>query len=294
MATILSILNYKGGVAKTTTTANLGTALWILGKRVLLIDTDPQCDLTFLLGFDGAAGDETFNEWFMRQNDEGTLPIYSRYSAIDNKYDGKECLYYIPSSRELRDADMVLAARKARERILKRKLKPLQEMFDYILIDCSPKESIINYNAMVVSNRVLVPIDCSSFSLKGMQTLIDSIDEVKNDEFNEDLDILGFLPVRYDRNTRISKSVIEYFENQFPEKVFATKIRKSVRFDESPLKHKTIFEHDPEGNGAADYMSLAEEITGEKRPEDWMNRAMEAWYMKHPNERPVEENSNKN
>ena len=189
---------------------------------------------------------------------------------------------------------MILAARKARERILKRKLKPLQEKFDYILIDCSPKESIINFNAMVVSNRVLVPIDSSSFSLKGMQTLIDSINEVKDDEFNEDLDVLGFLPVRYDRNTRISKSVIEYFESQFPEKVFKTKIRKSVRFDESPLRHKTIFEHDPDSNGAEDYMSLAEEITGEKRPEDWKKRALEAWYMQNPEERPVEEIPNNN
>ncbi len=292
MATILSVLNYKGGVAKTTTTANLGTALWILGKRVLLIDTDPQCDLTFLLGFDGAAGDETFNEWFMQQNDEGSAPVYVRYDAIDKRYDSKERLYYIPSSRELRDADMMLAARKARERILKRKLKPLQDAFDYILIDCSPKESIVNFNAMVVSDRVLVPIDCSGFSLKGMQTLIDSINEVKDDEFNENLDILGFLPIRYDRNTRISKSVIEYFESQFPGKVFKTKIRKSVRFDESPLKHKTIFEYDPEGNGAEDYMSLAEEITGEKRPEDWQCRALEAWYMKNPDERPIDNNEN--
>lgn len=114
MATILSVLNYKGGVAKTTTTASLGTALWILGKRVLLIDTDPQCDLTFLLGFDGATGDETFNEWFMQQSDEGDIPVYVRYDAVDNQYGGKERLYYIPSSRELRDADMMLAARKAR------------------------------------------------------------------------------------------------------------------------------------------------------------------------------------
>jgi len=145
---------------------------------------------------------------------------------------------------------------------------------------------------MVVSDQVLVPIDCSGFSLKGMQTLIDSINEVKDDEFNEDLDILGFLPIRYDRNTRISKSVIEYFESQFPGKVFKTKIRKSVRFDESPLKHKTIFEHDPESNGAEDYMSLAEEITGEKRPEDWQHRALEAWYIKNPDERPVNDNEN--
>lgn len=289
MAKILSVLNYKGGVAKTTTTANLGTALWILGKRVLLIDTDPQCDLTFLLGFDGGAGDETFNDWFMRQGDEGSIPVYSRYNSLDDKFGGRECLFYIPSSRELRDADMVLAARKARERILKRKLKPLQDAFDYILIDCSPKESIVNFNAMVVSNRILVPIDCSGFSLKGMQTLIDSINEVKDDEFNEELDILGFLPIRHDRNTRISKSVIEYFESQFPGKVFKTKIRKSVRFDESPLKHKSIFEHDPDSNGAEDYMSLAEEITGEQRPDDWKQRALEAWYIKNPDERPIEE-----
>lgn len=291
MAKVLSVLNYKGGVAKTTTTANLGTALWILGKRVLLIDTDPQCDLSFLLGFDAAAGDETFNEWFMSQDDNMVAPVYCRYKSLSPN--GKECLYYIPSSRELRDADMMLAARKSRERILRRKLKSIQEAFDYILIDCSPKESIVNFNALVVSDSILVPIDCSSFSLKGMQTLMDSIREVKDDEFNDSLDILGFLPVRYDKNTRISKSVTEYFNDQFPDKVFNTKIRKSVRFDESPLKHKTVFEYDPEGNGAEDYMSLAEEITGEVRPMDWKERALEAWYTNHPEERPCEDNNNK-
>lgn len=287
MAIVLCVLNYKGGVAKTTTAANLGTALWILGKKVLLVDTDPQCDLTFLLGFDASAGDETFNEWFMSQDESAKTPVYCRYEL-----DRDACLYYIPSSRGLRDADMMLAARKSRERILRRKLKSIQDAFDYILIDCSPKESIVNFNALVACDNILVPIDCSSFSLKGMQTLMDSIREVKEDDFNDNLDILGFLPVRYDKNTRISKSVIEYFETQFPDKVFKTRIRKSVRFDESPLKHKTVFEYDPEGNGAEDYMSLAEEITGEVRPQDWKGRALDAWYKIHPEERPCEESGN--
>lgn len=279
MAEVISILNFKGGVGKTTTAANLGTALWLLGKRVLLIDTDPQCNLTSLLGFKPNAEDDTFYEWITSDNKEYAAPIYDRY----------EGLHFIPSSRKVRDAETLLTPKMSREKIFANRLKLWKGHFDYVLIDCCPKEGLINFNSIVASDQVLIPVECSSFALQGMQTLIDTIEQVCED-FNEHICIRGILPIKYDKNTRISKSVVEYFENEFPGKMFTTKIRKSVRFDESPLKARSIFEHDVDGNGAEDYMKLAEEITGEHRPDNWKERIIDAYYTEHPEEKLEEEN----
>ena len=114
---------------------------------------------------------------------------------------------------------------------------------------------------MSASDSVLIPAECSGFSLQGMQDLLDSIQDVK-ENINDKLDILGFLVIKYDKNTRISKQTLEYFNQAYPGKIFQTKIRRNVKFDETPLKHKSIFEHSIDANGAEDYISLAEEITG--------------------------------
>ena len=259
MATILSVLNYKGGVAKTTTTANLGTALWILGKRVLLIDTDPQCDLTFLLGFDGAAGDETFNEWFMQQNDEGSVPVYVRYDAIDKRYDSKERLYYIPSSRELRDADMMLAARKARERILKRKLKPLQDAFDYILIDCSPSLGLLTVNSLAAANSVMIPVQCQYFALEGLGKLLNTIKIIQK-RLNTALEIEGFVLTMYDGRVRLSNQVVAEVRKHFEEMVFDTLIQQNVKLAEAPSYGQPVILYDAECRGSVNYLSLANEL----------------------------------
>lgn len=271
MTKVIAVLNYKGGVGKSTTTYNLGVALWILGKKVLLIDTDAQCNLSGLIGFDQTAGDSTFYEWM--KDDDVNMPIYALYDGLS----------YVPASKTLSTLEGALIGKRNRERILSKKLsaylQPNEDgnyIFDYILIDCAPKDGVVNDNAMSASDYVLIPTECSGFSLQGMQNLLFSIQDI-HDNINDKLDILGFLMVKYDRQTRISKQITEYFSNHFSNKMFKTRIRKNIKFDESPLVNQGIFEYAPDSNGAEDYMSLAEEITGAKRPSDWRDRAVKAW-----------------
>lgn len=272
---VISILNFKGGVAKTTTTVNLGMALWILGKHVLLIDTDAQCNLSGLIGFNQTEGDNTLYEWLVGESVE--MPIYERYPG----------LYYVPASKRLKSVESYLMDKRAGEMVLNKKLSPyLREredgntLFDYVLIDCSPKEGIVNDNAMCASSDIIIPAECSSFSLQGMKNLLLSIKDVKSD-LNDGLDILGFLLVKYDKNTRISKSVTEFFEKEYADKVLKTRIRRNVTFDETPLQNMSIFEYNSEANGAEDYMSLAEEISGCKRPDIWKEIAISQWNKTH-------------
>ena len=279
MATVISNLNFKGGVGKTTTTINLATALWIMGKRVLMIDTDPQCNLTNLVGFDQTENDSTIYEWITQ--DDCSIPVYEHYKGF--------C--FIPAHKKLRDIEIDLMKRKNRERILTKKLSLIKDNFDYILIDCAPKDGIVNDNAMSASDSVLIPAECSGFSLQGMQDLLDSIQDVK-ENINEKLDILGFLVIKYEKNTRISKQTLEYFNHAYPGKIFQTKIRRNVKFDETPLRHKSIFEHSIDANGAEDYISLAEEITGETRPEEWKEKILSAWLGEHPDDESVIEQLN--
>lgn len=272
MTKVICLENYKGGVAKTTSAYNLGVALWMLGKRVLLIDTDPQCNLSGMLGFNQQSGDPTLNEWL--RTDGMAMPAYEKYPG----------LYYVPSSKALRDIESFINSKVNREMFfynkkLKPYLQPQQDgtyIFDYVLIDCSPKEGLMNNNNMSASDYVLIPAECSGFSLQGMQDLLFGINEIK-ENVNPRLDILGFLIIKYDKQTRISRAVSEFFDSNYGDKVFKTKIRKNVKFDETPLQYKGIFEHAPDSNGAEDYMCLAEEITGCKRPDNWQSIAISAW-----------------
>ena len=266
MAKVISILNYKGGVAKTTTTANLGTALWLLGKKVLIIDTDIQCNLSFMFDFDQSEGDPTLHDWLLN---DCNPPIYDRY----------EGLHFIPSGLD-ETFDEKLSKLYHNEDVLRVHIQVLREHFDYILIDCAPKKGLVNVNAMNAADSLLIPVVCDSFSLQGMQTLLDSIEYIKK-RMNPNLEVEGILITKYEKNTRISKAVMSYFTNpeEFPlaNKIFKTRIRKNVKFDESPINHKSCFELDVEANGAEDYMTFAEELIGEKRPDNWKFKVLETW-----------------
>ena len=262
MTKIISFLNHKGGVAKTTTCANLATALWIMGKKVLIIDTDQQCNLSGVLGFSQKEGDPTLIEWL---KEPVPAPIYIRYDGLE----------YIPASKALRNMEAELLNKRSRETILARKLEQVKAEYDYVVIDCAPGNSVLNDNAMSASDSIIIPTECSGFSLQGMQNLLMSIKEIQQ-EIKPNLQIEGYLLVKYDKQTKIAKEVSRYFEKQSDVPTLKTKIRKCVKFDESPLGHQTIFEYAPESNGAEDYMRLAEELTGEKRPKDWKKKAIKA------------------
>ncbi|MDO5483240.1 MAG: ParA family protein [Bacteroidaceae bacterium] len=262
MAKIISFLNHKGGVAKTTTCANLATALWILGNKVLIIDTDQQCNLSGVLGFSQKEGDPTLSDWL---KEPVSPPIYIRYDGLE----------YIPASKALRNMEAELLNKRSRETILARKLEQVKNEYDYIVIDCAPGDSVLNDNALSASDAVIIPTECSGFSLQGMQNLLLAIKEIQQ-EINPELKIEGYLLVKYDKQTKIAKEVSKYFERQQEVPTLQTKIRKCVKFDESPLGHQTIFEYAPESNGAEDYMRLAEELTGCKRPKNWKTVARKA------------------
>ena len=151
----------------------------------------------------------------------------------------------------------------------------MKDEYDYVIIDCAPGDSVLNDNALSASDSVIIPTECSGFSLQGMQNLLLVIHEIQQ-EINPQLKIEGYLLVKYDKQTKIAKEVSRYFERQQEVSTLKTRIRKCVKFDESPLGHQTIFEYAPESNGAEDYMRLAEELTGQKRPKDWKNRARKA------------------
>lgn len=274
MTKVISVLNYKGGAGKTTTTANLGTALWIMGKKVLLIDSDIQCNLTFLLGFDQSEGDPTLHEWLLK---DCPPPVYDRYPG----------LHYIPTKDD-EEFENKLDKVYHREDVLRDHLELIKEHFDYILIDCSFKAGLTNTNALNASDSLLIPAECASFSLQGMTKLMDTFHQVKS-RMNKKLEIEGILYTKYMGGTRFSKKMTSYLkeDEEYAGHIFNTCIRKNVRFDESPIENKTVFEKDVNANGAEDYMLLAEEITGEKRPYDWKERILHAWLNEKPNDEEV-------
>ncbi len=278
MAKIIAVLNDKGGVAKTTTTANLGTALWLLGKKVLLVDTDQQCNLTLimdktsLLPIDDG-GPATLFEWF---NDIQRIPVFERYDGLD----------YIPSSRRMADATEYLAQKVASEKLLQKRLNMIKDAYDYILIDCIPGgKNLVNTNVLVAADAIIVPTEASFFSVQGAPNLLHFIDEVR-EGYDKELPIMGYLLVKFDRNTTLSKEVKRYYGNageNIGGPLFPIQIRRCQRCNESPGSEMTLFEYAPSSTAADDYMRLAEHIEGisvRKKnwtPEVWGKKSKEAY-----------------
>lgn len=267
MAQIIAVLNDKGGVAKTTTTANLGTALWLLGKRVLLVDTDQQCNLTQMMDKTSTRPQEdgqprTIWEWL---HDITRVPVYERYPGLD----------FIPSSREMANASEYLFQQNRREYFLSKRLNPLRQEYDYILIDCIPGgKNLINTNVLTASDVVLIPTEASFFAVQGTPNLINFINEIRTD-FEKELPILGYLLVKFDKQTTLGREVQEFYNSPSPTlggTAFPIQIRRCQRCNESPGDEQTLFEYAPESTAADDYMALAEYICGQPRQRGWIWR----------------------
>lgn len=243
-AKIITIANHKGGVGKTTSTASIGAALAILGRRVLLIDLDAQQNLTYIL----------------THNDDPELSVYDAM-VKDTELpivEVGERLSLVPASLELARAEIDMATKIAREGILRSLLADCRDRYDYILIDCPPSLGIVTTNALVASDELYIPLTAEALPLKGLTMLDDVVAEVRK-RVNPDITLGGVFFTRFN-NRKLNKEVIRMIEARYADRVFKTRIRENISLAEMPLSGKSIFEYDPKSNGAADYMALAKEI----------------------------------
>ena len=248
MGKIISVANQKGGVGKTTTTVNLSTILAKKGKKVLLIDTDPQGNATSGLGvskdvelslYDILIGDTEFDETLQE-------------TAIKN-------LKVCPSNISLAGAEVQLVSMMSREQRLKTKLDKIKDQYDYILIDCPPSLGLVTLNAFTASDSVLIPVQCEYFALEGLGQLLNTVNLVKK-HLNKNLEIEGALLTMYDARTNLSNQVVKEVKKYFDDKVYKTVIPRNVRLSEAPSYGMPITIYDPRSKGAKAYEKFAKEL----------------------------------
>ena len=253
MGRIIAIANQKGGVGKTTTSINLSASIAESGKKVLVIDIDPQGNTTSGLGVDKNELDNTIYELIL-----GECSIHE--CVLKNVIKGVSLL---PSNVNLAAAEIELIGVDRKEFILKKEVDWIKDQYDYILIDCPPSLSMLTVNAMTTANTVLVPIQCEYYALEGLSQLIHTVNLVK-ERLNPDLAMEGVVFTMYDSRTNLSSQVVENVREHFKQKVFDTVIPRNIRLAEAPSYGMPISLYDPKSAGAEAYRSLAKEILKRK------------------------------
>ena len=249
-AKVIAMCNQKGGVGKTTSTINLGAALVEYGRKVLLLDFDPQGALSVGLGVPAHDLDRSIYNVLM-ERDVGIADV-----RLKTKVDG---LDLIPSNIDLSAAEVQLVSEVAREQALKRALRPVLDEYDYIFIDCQPSLGLLTVNALTAAQGVIIPLECEYFSLRGVALLVDTIDKV-TERLNPDLSITGILATMYDARTLHAKEVFTRVVEAFGDTVFQTVIARTVRFPETTVAGEPITSWAPNSSGANAYRNLAKEV----------------------------------
>ncbi|MCR5559057.1 MAG: AAA family ATPase [Schwartzia sp.] len=248
MAKIIAIANQKGGVGKTTTAVNLSACLGKLGKRVLLVDFDPQGNATTGCGLDKTSLEKSVYQVIMRELNLKDAVQHTEYE-ID----------VLPASIDLAGAEVELATSEERETRLKDALDAARGDYDYIIIDCPPSLGLLSLNSLAAADEILVPIQCEFYALEGLSQIVDTIDLV-HEEINPDLQIAGVLLTMFDPRTNLSAQVVDEVKKFFEDKVFDTIIPRTVRLSEAPSYGMPVIAYDSAAKGAKVYMELAEEV----------------------------------
>ncbi|MDE6272558.1 MAG: AAA family ATPase [Muribaculaceae bacterium] len=254
MGKIIAIANQKGGVGKTTTAFNLGSCLARDGKRVLLVDADPQANATSGLGIDPASSEISVYEC-----------LVDEYPAADAVMATcVEGLEIIPSRIDLVGAEVELMNRPDRDRKMSRVLNSVKDDYDYILIDCSPSLGVITVNALTAADSVIIPVQAEYFALEGISQLLNTIRIIKS-RLKPSLEIEGFLLTMYDARLRLANQIYEELKGHFGDMVFKTVIPRNIKLSESPSHGLPVILYDPESRGAIAYSQLSRELINRHR-----------------------------
>jgi len=246
VARVIAFANQKGGVAKTTTTLNLGVALAEKGNRVLAVDLDPQGNLTMSQGWNPDEIDRSMFDVLVHK-----LPITEivRQAEID----------VAVSSIDLAGAELALSSMIGRERALEKALLPVKDSYDYVLVDTPPSLGLLTINALVAANGVIVPVQCEYLSLRGLVQLENTLSMIR-ENLNPTVEIQGILPTMYDKRLLHSREAVEILRENFGDLVLNTRIRKTIRYAEAPVKGQSVLKYDPSGEAAGMYRDLAKEV----------------------------------
>jgi chromosome partitioning protein len=246
MANVIALANQKGGVAKTTTTLNLGVALRERGNRVLVIDLDPQGNLTMSQGMNPDAIERSMFDVLVHR-----IPISDVIKTVE--------VDIAVASIDLAGAELALSALIGRERALDKALVEIRDRYDYVLIDTPPSLGLLTINAFVAADGVIVPVQCEYLSLRGLVQLENTLAMVR-ENLNPRVRVQGIVPTMYDGRTLHAREAIEILEEHFGDLVYDTRIRKTVRYAEAPVKGSSVLKYDPSGPAAQAYRDLAKEV----------------------------------